>query len=60
MKAVKGRGQILRDDPQEVAGHGDDLQVVRAVEHLIRKACVCQLVVVEVHGPERPMINGSS
>ena len=49
MKAVKGRGQILRDNPQEVAGHGDDLQVVRAVEHLIWKACICQLVVMEVH-----------
>ena len=60
MEAVKGGGQILRDNPQEVAGHGEDLQVVRTVKHLIRKACVCQLVVMEVHRPERPIINGSS
>lgn len=51
MQAVKGEGQIPRDNLQEVAGHGDDLQVVRAIEHVIRKPRISQLVVMEIHRP---------
>ena len=51
MKTVKGGGQILRDNSQEVAGHGEDLQAFRSVEHVIRKPRVSQLVVMEIHRP---------
>ncbi len=51
MKTVKSGGQVLRHNPQEVAGHGDDIQVVRTIEHMIRKPCISQLVVMEIHGP---------
>lgn len=51
MKTVKAGGQVPRDSPQEVAGQGEDLQVVRAIECVVRKACIRQLVVVEIHRP---------
>lgn len=51
MQTVKGGGHVPRDNLQEVAGHGDDLQVVRAIEHMIRKPRVSQLVVMEIHRP---------
>lgn len=53
MKTVKGGGQIPGDNPQEVARHGDDLQAVRTIENMIRKSCISQLVVVEIHRPGR-------
>lgn len=52
MKTVQAGRQVFGDNPQEVAGHGEDLQVVRSIEHVVRKPCVSQLVVMEVHRPE--------
>lgn len=51
MQSVEGSGQTGRDHLQEVAGHGEDLQAVRAVKHVLRKSSVTQLVVVEIHRP---------
>lgn len=39
------------DDSQKIAGHGEDLQVVGAIEHVIRQPCITQLIVVEIHRP---------
>lgn len=51
MQSVEGGGQFVRHHLQVVARHGEDLQAVRAVEHLFRKPDVSQLVVVEIHRP---------
>ena len=51
MKAIKTGGEVVGDNPKEVAGHCDDLQVVRIIEHVIRKPCISQLVVMEIHRP---------
>lgn len=51
VKPVQRGGQVPRDNAQEVAGHGEDLHVVRGIEHVIRKSCISQLVVMEIHRP---------
>lgn len=64
MKTVKVRRQVPGHSPQEVARHGQDLQIVRGIEHVIRKPCVSQLVVMEIHRPGShnqgilPSVNG--
>lgn len=54
MKAEETGWKIGRNNPQKVAGHGEDLQGVRSIEHVIRKSFVYQLVVMEIHRPIRP------
>lgn len=51
MKAEKTGWQIVGNDPQKVAGYGEDLQGVGGIEHVIRKSFVRQLVVMEIHRP---------
>lgn len=51
VQSVEVGGQIARDLLQEVAGHGEDLQAVRAVKHVFGETSVVQLVVVEIHRP---------
>lgn len=51
MKTVQAGGQVFGDNSQEVAGHSEDLQVIRSIEHVVRKPCISQLVVMEVHRP---------
>lgn len=51
MKSEKTGRQIAGNHPQEVAGHGQDLQRVRSIEHVIGKSFICQLVVMEIHRP---------
>ena len=51
MQTVKRGGQSPWNNPQVVARHGEDLQVVRTIEHVIWKPSITQLVVVEIHRP---------
>lgn len=52
VEAVEAGWQVSGHLLQEVAGHGEELQAIGAVEHVLRQPSVCQLVVVEVHRPE--------
>lgn len=52
MKAVQAGGQVGGDHMEKVAGHGEDLQLVRSVEHVIWESCIRQLVVMEIHRPK--------
>lgn len=52
MEAKQAGGQVGGDHLQKVAGHGKDLQLVRSIEHVMRKSCISQLVVMEIHRPK--------
>ena len=58
VQAVEGRGQVARHQVKEVAGHDEDLQAGRAVEHDVREAGVRQLIVVEIHWPGGEVVSG--
>ena len=51
VQLVEGGRQVLGHMAQEVAGQDEDLNVAGAVEHVVRQPGVCQLVVVQIHGP---------
>lgn len=53
VEPVQAGRQASGDHSQEVAGHGEDLQVVGRLEHVVRKPCVGQPVVMKVHRPRR-------
>lgn len=51
VQLVEGRWQVLGHMAQEVARQNEDLDVARAIEHVVWQPGISQLVVVQVYRP---------